>query len=72
MCVTCDYTTYEKIKVPVKDKFQEHLEQSLGYGSLVIRCDTNGKNYRLAVKNEQNSEFKLYACPTCTKRFDVR
>ena len=70
MCSTCNYTMYDKVtELPEKqtDKPKEWLEQSLGFGSLVIRCDTNGKNYRLAVKGERNSEFKLYSCPTCRK-----
>ena len=70
MCSTCNHTTFNKIiESPEKptDKPKEYLEQSLGFGSLLIRCDTNGKNYRLAVKDERNSEFKLYSCPTCRK-----
>ncbi len=57
MCSTCDYRKFEN-----KDG---KLEQSLGMGSLIIRCDVNGKNYRLAVKEETKSEFVLYRCPTC-------
>ena len=57
MCSTCDYKRFES-----KDgKF----EQGLGMGSLVIRCDENGKNYRLAVNDETKSEFVIYRCPTC-------
>lgn len=64
MCSTCNHTTYDKIG----EKPNERLEQSLGFGSLLIRCDLDGKNYRLAVKDQWNSEFKLYACPTCQKK----
>ena len=70
MCSTCNHTTYNRItEPPVKpnDKPKEYLEQELGFGSLVIRCDVDGKNYRLAVKGEHNSEFKMYRCPTCGK-----
>lgn len=62
MCSTCNYNLYES-----KDG---RLEKHLGMGSLVIRCDLNGKNYKLAVNNEPKSEFALYRCPTCgTKLF---
>ena len=64
MCNTCNHTTYEK----VGEKPDEKLEKELGFGSLLIRCDLDGKNYRLAIKNERNSEFKLYACPTCQRK----
>lgn len=37
-------------------------------GSLIIRCDLNGKNYKLAVNNEPKSEFVSYNCPTCGKK----
>lgn len=57
MCSTCDYKEYENV--------DGKLEQSLGMGSLLIRCDINGKNYKLAVKDEPKSEFVLYRCPTC-------
>ena len=60
MCSTCNYMAFEK-----KDG---KLEQNLGIGSLAICCDTNGKNYRLAVKGEQRSEFILYHCPTCGRK----
>ena len=57
MCSTCNYKSFEVV--------DGKLEQLLGNGSLLIRCDIDGKNYKLAVKNEQNSEFTLYRCPTC-------
>ncbi len=57
MCSICDYRNFENKN--------GKLEHSLGMGSLVIRCDQNGKNYRLAVKGEPKSEFILYRCPTC-------
>lgn len=57
MCSTCNYETYENIN--------GKLEKNLGMGSLIIRCDQNGKNYKLAVNNEPKSEFVLYRCPTC-------
>ena len=37
-------------------------------GSLIIRCELNGENYKLAVNNEPKSEFVLYNCPTCGKK----
>lgn len=40
----------------------------VGLGNLLIRCDINGKNYRLAVKDEPKSEFVLYHCPTCGRK----
>ena len=47
----------------------EKLERGMGYGSLVMRCDTNGRNYILAVKGEPKSDVKIYRCPTCGHRF---
>ena len=49
MCSTCNYKTY----VINNGK----LEKNLGMRSLIIRCDQNGKNYKLAVNNEPKSEF---------------
>ena len=57
MCSTCNYKEYENV--------DGKLQQNLGMGSLLIRCDVNGKNYRLTVKDEPKSEFVLYRCPTC-------
>ena len=57
MCSTCNYKNFEEVN--------GKLEQSLGMGSLLIRCDLDGKNYKLAVRDEQKSEFTLYRCPTC-------
>lgn len=57
MCSTCNYKSYENIN--------GKLEKNLGMGSLIIRCDQNGKNFKLAVNNEPKSEFALYRCPTC-------
>ena len=57
MCSICNYKNFEEVN--------GKLEQSLGMGSLLIRCDSNGKNYKLAVKDEPKSEFTLYRCPTC-------
>lgn len=61
MCSTCNYKNFEVVNI--NDKL--FLENQLGNGSLLIRCDLTGKNYKLAVKNENNSEFVLYRCPTC-------
>lgn len=60
MCSTCNYKTYEKI--------DGRLQQKLGMGRLLICCDNNGRNYRLAVKDEQKSDFNLYRCPTCGRK----
>ena len=60
MCSICNYKMYEN-----KDG---KLQQSLGMGSLVIQCDQNGKNYKLAVNNEPKSEFAIYRCPTCGRK----
>ena len=57
MCSTCNYKDFEEVN--------GKLEQLLGNGSLLIRCDIDGKNYKLAVKNEQKRECTLYRCPTC-------
>lgn len=60
MCSTCNYKMYEKI--------DGKLQKILGIGSLLIRCEDNGKNYKLAVKGEPKSEFWLYNCPTCGRK----
>lgn len=60
MCSTCNYKNFEEVN--------GKLEQSLGMCSLLIRCDLDGKNYKLAVKDESKSEFTLYRCPTCGKK----
>ena len=57
MCSTCNYKNFKEI--------DGKLEQQLGMGSLIIRCDLDGKNYKLVVKDEPKSEFVLYRCPTC-------
>lgn len=60
MCSTCNYEKFENNNAK--------LEQGLGMGSLLICCDTNGKNYKLAVKDEYKSEFVLNWCPTCGRK----
>ena len=60
MCTTCNYKNYINNN--------KKLEQQLGTGSLLIRCDEDGKNFKLAVKDEDRSEFVLYRCPTCGRK----
>lgn len=60
MCSTCNYKSFEAV--------DWKLEHPLGNGSLLIRCDIDGKNYKLAIKNEQKSEFTIYRCPTCGRK----
>lgn len=60
MCSTCDYKNYENRG--------GKLEHNLGMGNLLIRCDIGGKNYKLAVKNEDKSEYVCYRCPTCGRK----
>ena len=60
MCSTCDYKKFKQNN--------KRLEQNLGNGSLLICCDTNGKNYKLSVKDEPNSDYSLYNCPTCGRK----
>ena len=67
MCTTCDSTKFEG-KVSTDERV-EKLEHRLGFGSLVIRCDMDGKNYTLGVKDEPKSDYKIYRCPTCGKKF---
>ena len=61
MCSTCNYQNYESVSPFL-------LERSLGFGSLVIRYNTETHEYKLAVKDEQKSEFHVYRCPTCGKK----
>ena len=65
MCSTCNYKNFEKVSIELNGRSVEKLENSLGYGSLVMRCDPNGKNYTLSVKDEPKSDFRIYRCPTC-------
>ena len=65
MCSTCNYKTYDRNETNPKDIY---LEQSLGMGSLMIRCDTKGKNYKLMIKDDAKSGFTIYRCPTCGKK----
>lgn len=65
MCSTCNPEYFQRVTIEVNGRQVERLEQSLGYGSLAIRCNPEGKNYYLTVKNEPKSEFKCYRCPTC-------
>lgn len=62
MCTTCNYKLYEK-----NPDVNNVVEKSLGYESLVIRCNENGKNYKMAVKGEPKSDIVIYRCPTCGK-----
>ena len=70
MCSTCNHKNFETVFIDVNGRVVERLEQSLGYGSLVLRCNTAGRNYYLAVKDEPKSEFKCYRCPTCGQMLD--
>ena len=65
MCSTCNYKNFDHVVIEQGGRMVEKLERGLGYGSLVIRCDLNGKNYTLAVKNESKSDVRMYRCPTC-------
>lgn len=61
MCSTCNYKNYEEVN--------GKLEQKLGIAEkLIIRCDLNGKNYKMAVDGVPRSEFILYRCPTCGQK----
>lgn len=69
MCSTCNHKTFEKVRIDVSGRTVEKLERVMGYGSLVMRCDLNGKNYTLAVKGEPKSDVRMYRCPTCGHAF---
>lgn len=69
MCTTCNYKTFEKVTIEVNGRTVEKLERGMGYGSLVMRCDINGKNYTLGVRGEPKSEVRMYRCPTCGHAF---
>lgn len=70
MCSTCNHKHFEKVSIEVNGREVERLEQELGYGGLVIRCNTAGRNYYLAIKDKPKSEFKCYRCPTCGQLLD--
>lgn len=65
MCSTCNYKNYTLNED--RDGNYGKLEQSLGMGNLLIYCDDNGRNYKLAVKDQPKSAFTIYRCPTCGK-----
>lgn len=65
MCSTCNFKQFQPVVISSSNQLENKLEQPLGFGSLVIRCDPNGTNYTLSVKNETNSSYKIYRCPTC-------
>lgn len=69
MCSTCNHKNFEKVSIEMNGRATGKLEQGLGYGNLVIRCNLDGTNYVLAVKNEPKSEFRIYRCPTCGHEF---
>lgn len=66
MCSTCNPKTYTPVSIQVSaDRTEDKLQNPLGLGDLVIRCDLNGKNYFIAVKSQPNSAYRIYRCPTC-------
>lgn len=64
MCSTCNYKNFEMVMVNGTVK----LQNNLGVGKMVIRCDTTGQNWELGVNDDDRDRFTLYACPTCQKR----
>ena len=65
MCSTCNFKKYEKVEITAGNVI---LQQNLGEGSLVIRCDPGGQKYRIAVKTEPRSEYRIYRCLTCGRQ----
>ena len=65
MCSTCNYKAYTKNVTNPDDLY---LEQSLGMGGLIIRCDLKGRHYKIAIKDDAKSAFTIYRCPTCGKK----
>lgn len=61
MCKTCNWKSYP-------NQERRYYEDELGYGSLRIRYYFREKEYKLAVANEERSEFYIYKCPTCGKK----
>lgn len=62
MCSTCDYIKFEVID-------DETIGQSIGFGDLQIQCDKKHQNYKVAIKDQPKSFYKLYYCPTCGRKF---
>jgi hypothetical protein len=69
MCTTCDHKNFDKVSIENNGRVIEKLERSMGYGSLVMRCDLDGTNRVLAVKGEPKSDVRIYRCPTCGQLF---
>ena len=67
MCDTCNHTTYQPVTVRSGDREETKLQQSIGLGSLVLRCDPGGKNYWIMASDDPRSAFRVYRCPTCGK-----
>ena len=61
MCVTCDYTKFEEID-------DETIGQSIGLGDLQIQCDKKHENYKIAIKDQKKSFYRIYYCPTCDRK----
>ena len=63
MCSTCNFKNFEKVTVSGTDK----LQNNLGTGKMVLRCDMSGHNWKLGVTDNDRDEFVTYSCPTCGK-----
>lgn len=61
MCPTCHHTKFKAID-------EETIGQDLGLGDLQIQCDKKYENYKVAIKDQPKSGYKLYHCPTCGRR----
>lgn len=62
MCSLCNYKNYE---LKENNKGEKYLEQNLGITNIKIKCDINGKNYKII--DSENKEYKIYRCFTCGK-----
>lgn len=64
MYSTCNYKNFETVMVNGNTK----LQNNLGVGKMVIRCDITGRNWELGVKDDDRDKYILYWCPTCGRR----
>ena len=65
MCSTCNYKEFDGYRI---DRTLSRFENRLGNTDIVLRCDENGKNWKLGIEGKYMNEFTIYRCPTCGRK----
>ena len=60
MCSVCDPKGYALIHGVHSDFLQKEL-----FGSLVMRCRTDGTHFSMLHAEHETHEYRVYFCPTC-------